>query len=147
MEKRAEALRRDTENLATNIKTTAEDKAAIIKTEISSMAKQNALLIDNVLEKIKDVDTKVMRMLNDLSTRADLTNGAVKSIRLEIAQTNEDVNSLFDLIEQRDGDDKNEDYATSRTRRRKRLQELRRRKKRQSIEEDSLSEHSKKQQY
>jgi len=151
IEERAVVIKTDAEKTAVEVKKELERTATNIKEDVDNTAKllkqHNQLLIDNVLQKIKEVDDKVMRMLNDLSTRADLTNGAVKSIRLEILQVNDDVNALWDMIETKSEAEKMTDTSSTKTRRRKRLQELRRRNKRNSIDEDSNTEHMEKARY
>ena len=78
---------------------------------------------------IESIDEKVTMMLADLRKRVDLTNGNVAMIRTEIADLQEDIQSLYD-INSGDGED---------FKQRKREQERTRRQRRRKIEVDRVS--------
>ena len=162
MERRAETLKHDTESLAQTIKTTAEDKAAIVKEEIAMTARllkeshqtSIAQVLDRIKEvdlQIKEVDSKQMRMLGDLSKRADMTNGNVASIRQDTADLSQDIEELFTLMEEAEttalgGGKPNRDIQLA-VSRRKRSKNLTRRTKRKEIEHNSQTQADVKDQY
>lgn len=144
IEIRAGEIKKDAEETAKGVKEAVENRASIIKLEIEATARSlrehNQLMITEVLNKIRDVDDKVMKMLQDLSTRADLTNGNVKAIRTEIADVRGDVQDLWALVE--DTDDTAVTRRKDRTMsnavaRRRKAQRLARRAKASEIETDS----------
>lgn len=103
IEERARDLKRDQADTAEDVKRDVEAKAAVIKEEIAATARvlkeHTERMNEQVRLAIKEVDEKVMRMLSDLSKRADMTNGNVKMIRSEIADVQDDVQSLWELVE------------------------------------------------
>jgi hypothetical protein len=142
IETRADQIKRDAEDTARDVKEAVESRAGVIKLEIEATARtlrdHNQLMITQVSKQISDVDEKVMTMLKELSERADMTNGNVKLIRDEIQQVNEDIEDIWNLLEDTDETavthERTRDLPNSK-RRASQQQMLRRRRKRESISE------------
>ena len=152
IEDRAEKIRHDAENNAENIKKEVEGRAILVKEEISitatNLRQHNQILIDNVLARIKEVDEKVMKMLSDLTTRADMTNGNVRNIRSEIADVQDDVQSLWNFLEDLNPPKAGREPELPKLAGgRRREQQILARKKRESIDRDSESQEETKQHY
>jgi hypothetical protein len=152
IEMRAADIKRDAENTAKDVKEAVENRAGVIKMEIEATARSlrehNQLMITQVSKQISDVDQKVMTMLKELGERADMTNGNVKLIRDEIQQVNEDIEDIWNLLEDTDDTavtrEKSRDVPNSR-RRASQQQMLRRRRKRESITDLSKTQEHQKQ--
>lgn len=97
---------------------------------------------NEMMVKVTEVDRKVMEMLDDLKHRADLTNGNVQIIRTEIADLQEDLQDLYDEMENGGSNDNDVDREDNDRRRRQRAKKQRI--KRRSIEADRInqSEHA-----
>jgi hypothetical protein len=140
IEMRAAEIKHDAEQTARDVKEAVEQRAQVIKMEIEATARtlreHNQLMNTQVSKQITDVDEKVMKMLGELSERADMTNGNVKLIRNEIQQVNEDIEDIWNLLEDTDETavthERTRDIPNSR-RRASQQQMLRRRRKRESI--------------
>lgn len=154
IDSRAKDLKRDQEETASDVKRDVEAKAAIIKEEIAATArvlqKQTEIMNTDLKNAIREVDEKVMRMLADLSKRADMTNGNVRMIRTEIADVQQDVQSLWELVE--DTDETAVTHRKDRTmsaavNRRRKIQQRDRRKKRLQIQSDSDEQEDQKHSY
>jgi hypothetical protein len=152
IEDRAERIRCDAELNANNIKKEVEGRAILVKEEISitasNLRQHNQILIDNVLQRIKEVDEKVMKMLSDLTTRADMTNGNVRNIRSEIADVQDDVQSLWNFLEDLNPPKAGREPELPKlSGSRRREQQLQARKKRESIDRDSENQEETKSHY
>jgi hypothetical protein len=154
IEMRADQIKRDADDTARDVKEAVEQRANVIKMEIEATSRtlreHNQLMISQVSKQITDVDEKLMTMLNELSERADMTNGNVKLIREEIQQVNEDIEDIWNLLEDTDETavthDRSRDISNA-NRRATQQQMLRRRRKRESISDRSKEqEHQKKEQ-
>lgn len=103
IDKRAIKLKEDTEEVADDVKKEVEMRAEVIKREIEGTARNLRDYTEQVskelIKKLSDVDEKFARLIEDLSKRADMTNGNVKMIRNEIADVQDDVQSLWEVIE------------------------------------------------
>jgi hypothetical protein len=152
IEDRANRIKADAEDQAEGVKKEVEGRAVLIKAEIATTAEllkhHNQLLIDNVLVKIREVDEKVMKMLSDLTTRADMTNGNVKNIRSEIADVQDDVQSLWNFLEDLNPPKAGREPELPKlTIGRRREQQVASRKKRESIRSDSENQEEAKSHY
>jgi hypothetical protein len=139
LELRGEQIKKDAIDTAADVKREVEGRATVIKSEIEATARNlrehNTVMNEMLKIAIQEVDEKVMKMLQDLSARADMTNGNVGKIRNEVQDVKEDVQDLWDRLEEADavlGIDKK---SPNQQARRKREQEFNRRRKRREIEE------------
>lgn len=107
----AELLRKDTEMIATGVKHDIETRFSLTEKQIDNVNANTKeyikALIEGVYDRIKttndsigDVDDKATRMLSDLTKRADLTNGNVAAIRTEIQNNTEQVQDIWNRLEQ-----------------------------------------------
>lgn len=139
LEIRGEQIRSDAIATAANVKREVESTATIIKSELETTARNlrehNTVMNDMLKVAIRDVDDKVMRMLKDLSERADLTNGNVGLIRNEVLDVKEDVQALWDRLDDTDNALGVDQKVIDQQSRRKRQQEFNSRRKRREIKQ------------
>lgn len=139
LEVRGEQIRRDAIEQAADVKKEVENRATVIKAEIELTARNlrehNVAMHDLLKAAIREVDDKVMKMLRDLSERADLTNGNVGLIRNEVQDVKEDVQDLWDRLEDTDSVLGVASKSPDQQARKKREQEFNRRRKRREIKE------------
>ena len=168
IESRAVELSKETLRTAAEVKREVEDKADRIKAEIAETAKILKEHTDDVAAEIKinfdkmnielkgeikSVHDQLMKVLEDLRVKQDMTNGSVKLIREEIAQVNNDVEDLWDI--QEDNEKKlaaTEDHRalgqeTQSVSRRRRRRKAKRKQKQQSISDHSKEDHERKENY
>jgi polyhydroxyalkanoate synthesis regulator phasin len=124
------------EKKANKVKEEIESAAKIVKDETTKHVTDLKAYSDNsaknLEQKIAEVDRKVIEMLDDLRKRADFTNGAVSSIRTDIADLQDEMERMARTTGAGDSDD---EVAESRRR-----NERRRREKRRAIERDRIEQ-------
>lgn len=139
LELRGEQIRKDAIDTAADVKREVEGRAVVIKSEIEQTARNlrehNTAMNEMLKIAIQEVDEKVMKMLQDLSKRADMTNGNVGKIRNEVQDVKEDVQDLWDRLEDADKVLGINEKSANQLARRKREQEFNRRRKRREISE------------
>ena len=139
LELRGEQIRKDAIDTAADVKREVEGRAVVIKSEIEQTARNlrehNTAMNEMLKIAIQEVDEKVMKMLQDLSKRADMTNGNVGKIRNEVQDVKEDVQDLWDRLEDADKVLGINEKSANQMARRKREQEFNRRRKRREISE------------
>lgn len=139
LEIRGEQIRKDAIEQAAGVKKEVESTARTIKSDLettaSNLREHNSAMNDLLKTAIREVDDKVMKMLKDLSDRANLTNGNVGLIRNEVQDVKEDVQDLWDRLDDTDNVLGVESKTPDQKARRKREQDFNRRRKRREIQQ------------
>lgn len=124
-DRKAERVKEIAEKTALDLKTIAEK--TVSDTRIYSEKRY-----DELTQKVGSIDIKVVELLSDLRKRADLTNGNVALIRTEIADLQDDIAMIQDILPTNADTVKQSDM--------KKLRDRKRRNRRRDIEKDRVEQ-------